>query len=70
MPVVSEEFVMSEGQRPQSRLRLARWTRVYGSSLRETFPVDDGVEHDLVTLLEQADRRRSTGQNSADGSNT
>jgi hypothetical protein len=59
---------MSEGQRPQSRLPLARWTRVYGASLRETFPVEDSTEDDMVNLLEQADRRRSNGDNSAEGS--
>ncbi len=60
---------MSEGQRPPSRLTLTRWTRIYGGPLRETFPVEDGLEDDLVNLLEQADRRRSNGDSSADGSN-
>lgn len=60
---------MSEGQRPQSRLPLARWTRIYGASLRETFPVEDSTEDDLVNLLEQADRRRSNGDSSAESTN-
>lgn len=40
------------------RTNVMRWTRVYGSSLRETFPVEGELSDDLMSLLEQADRRK------------
>lgn len=58
---------MSEGQRPPSRMPLTRFMRVYGGPLRETFQVEDSTTDDLVSLLEQADRRRSQGDNNAEG---
>ena len=40
------------------RTNVMRWTRVYGSSLRETYPVEGDVSDDLMNLLEQADSRK------------
>ena len=47
------------------RTNVMRWTRVYGSSLRETFPVEGDLSDELMNLLEQADRRKPE----QDGSN-
>jgi hypothetical protein len=58
---------MSEGQRPPSRLPLTRWTRIYGGPLRETYPVEENPADDMMNLLEQADRRRSQGDTSLEG---
>ncbi len=40
------------------RANVMRWTRVYGSSLRETYPVEVDLSDDLMNVLEQADRRK------------
>ncbi len=49
---------MSDHSQSPPRTTILRWTRVYGSCLRETYPVESDISDDLTNLLEQADRRR------------
>jgi len=49
---------MTDQSNSTPRTNVMRWTRVYGSSLRETYPVEGDQTDDLMNLLEQEDRRR------------
>jgi hypothetical protein len=53
---------MNDAYTSRPPTRVLRWVRAYAPPLRDRFPPDEQPADEMMDLLEQADRRRGSGE--------